>query len=107
MFDVLESSLNEYGEIIMQHFASSNNNNQLKIVLHVLNSCGLSSSFALSDVPDQYCHLLERIFPLLTNCLEDHEPSDENSGSFSIPPLTGSITRPNSIESIIFRNRHS
>ena len=92
IFNVLESGINEYGEIIMQHFASSNNNNQLKIVLHVLNSCGLSSSFALSDVPDQDSHLLERIFTLLTTYLEDHETSYDNTSCLLMLPLTGSIT---------------
>ena len=84
MFDVLESSLNEYGEIIMQHFASFDINNQIEIVLRMLKSCGLRPSFEFSDFPDQYCHLLERIFPFLTNYLEDHEPSDDNASSLPI-----------------------
>ena len=64
-------------------------------------SCGLSPSFVFSDVPNQFCHLLERIFPSITNGFEDHEPSDENASSLPILPLTGSITCPNSIEIMI------
>ena len=101
MFDVLESSLNEYGEIIMQHFASSDNHNWLEIVLHMLKCCGLGPSFALSYVTGRYRHLLERKFLFLTNYLEYHEPSDENASSLPILPLTGSITCPNSIEIMI------
>ena len=52
MFDVLESGLNEYGEIITQHFVSSDNHRQLEIVLRMLKSCGLSPSFTFSDVPE-------------------------------------------------------
>ena len=67
----------------------------------MLKSYVLVPSFAFSDVPDQYCHLLERICPLINTDLEDHEPPDENSSSLPILPLTGSITFPNSIEIII------
>ena len=91
-FDVIESGLNEYGEIIMQHFSSSDNDHQLKIVLCIFKICGLSLSFAFYDAPDQDCHLLELIFPLLTNDLEYHEPSDGNASRLEIIPLTGSIT---------------
>ena len=63
MFDVLDSGLNEYGEIIMQHLASSDNHRQIEIVLRMLKRCGLIPSFELSDVPDRYVHLLELIFP--------------------------------------------
>ena len=90
----------------MQHFTSSNNHFQLEIVLCMLKSCSLIPPFELSDVTNQDRHLLERIFPLLTNDLEDHETSDENASSFPIISLTGSITCPNSIESMIFSNRH-
>ena len=38
MFDVLESGVNEYGEIIMQNFASSDNHSQLIIVIDRLKS---------------------------------------------------------------------
>ena len=67
----------------------------------MLKSCSLSPYFALSDVPGQDLHLLEFIFPLLTNDLEDHDPSDENASSLPRLPLTGSITCPNSIEIMI------
>ena len=101
MFDVLESPLNEYGEIIMQHFTSSDNRRQLKIVLCMLKSCGLIPSFALFDVLDQYCHLLDRIFTSHKTYLEYNEPYDQNPSSLPILPITGSIICPNSIEIII------
>ena len=69
MFNVIESGLNGYGEIIMQYFSSSDNHRQLEIVIHMLKTCSLSPSIAFSDVPDQYRHLLDRIFPLLTTDL--------------------------------------
>ena len=78
MCDVLKYGLNEYGENIMQHFASSENHCQLKIVLCMLKHCRLSLSFAFSDVTNLYRHLLECIFPSLNNNLEDHDFSDEN-----------------------------
>ena len=101
MFYVLESGINEYGEIIMQHFSSCDNNYQLRIVLCMLRSCGLSPPFAFSDVTNRDLCLLDHIFPLLTNGLEDHGNSDENASSLPIISLTGPITFPNSIESII------
>ena len=101
MFDVIKYGLNEYGEIIMQHFASSDNHRRLEIVLHMLKFCSLSPSFALSYVTGRYRHLLECILLSLTNYLEDHEPSDENVSSLLIILLNVSITFPNSIESII------
>ena len=82
-------------------FASSDNHRHLEIVLFMLKFCGLSPSFALFYVTDQDRHLLERIFPLLTNNLKYHEPSSENVIIFPILPLYGSITFPNSIESMI------
>ena len=69
MFDVLDSGLNEYCEIIMQHFASSYNHCQLEIVLRMLKICSLSHSFVFYDVINQDCHLIEHIFPLITNDL--------------------------------------
>ena len=42
MFDVIEYCLNEYDEIIMQHFASSDNHRRLEIVLRMLKVVDLS-----------------------------------------------------------------
>ena len=67
----------------------------------MLKSCGPSPPFALCDVTNQYRHLLERIFTLITIDLEDHEPSDDNSSRVLILRLTGYITFPNSIEIMI------
>ena len=36
MFGVIKSGINEYGEIIMQNFASSDNYHQLEMFLHML-----------------------------------------------------------------------
>ena len=58
MFDVLKSGLYEYGEIVMQYFVSSDNHLWLEIMLPMLKSCGLSPSFASSDVIDRDTHLL-------------------------------------------------
>ena len=101
MFGVLDYGPNEYGENIMQHFSSSDHHRQLEIVLRRLKSCDLRPSFAFSNIPDQDRHLLERIFLSLITNLECHEPSDENTSSLPILPLTGSITCPSSIESMI------
>ena len=59
MFDVLDSGLNDYGKIITQHFASSENYRQLEVVIRILKICGLSPSFAFSDVLDKDHHLLK------------------------------------------------
>ena len=39
--------------------------------------------------------------PLLTTDLEYHEPSDDNASILPMLPLTGYITLPNSIESMV------
>ena len=74
---------------------------RLKLCYVCLKVVDLAPPFALCDVTNQYRHLLERIFTLITIDLEDHEPSDDNSSRVLILRLTGYITFPNSIEIMI------
>jgi hypothetical protein len=66
MYEASESGLNEYGEIVLQHFALSGNHRQLRHILVLLKKYDLNPSTVFSDVPDRDRGLFESIFETLT-----------------------------------------
>jgi hypothetical protein len=51
LFDALQSGVNEYGEIVLQHFATSDNHQQMRPVLELLESYGFDPELAFTDNP--------------------------------------------------------
>ena len=90
LFDCLESGLNDYAEIIMQHFASSDNHEQLSVVLKMLKEAGLKPALVLTDVPERDRPLMEKIWPSLATGLENND-ADANE-SLPVLPMTGEET---------------
>lgn len=79
LFEVLESGLNEYGEIIMQHFETTDNHRQLRPILSLLKEAGLDPSFVFSDVPARDRRLLELLFDGLKEGIQEPSLASENN----------------------------
>ena len=93
LFDCLESGLNDYAEIIMQHFASSDNHEQLSVVLCMLKDAGLKPDLVLTDVPERDRPLMEKIWPSLAAGLEGRDTNaDADDESLPTLPVTGDET---------------
>lgn len=67
MYDALHSGTNEYNEIVMQRFSTSDNHDELGSNLDALGFLGLSPHLAFSDDPGRDESLLKRCFPKLKN----------------------------------------
>jgi hypothetical protein len=99
LFEVLESGLNKYGEIIVQPFESSDNHRQLRHVLQMLHDQGLSPSIVFSDVPSCDRRLLETIFPTLDKGVHEMDIAVNNDERFEMLPLRGKILYEDNLES--------
>ena len=71
IYNTLHSGTNEYNEIIMQRFSTSDNHIELGDNLRSLNEQGLNPYLAYSDDPTRDESLLQEIFPNL------HRPQKE------------------------------
>eukprot|EP00978_Attheya_sp_CCMP212_P024800 scaffold78540_cov53-Attheya_sp.AAC.1 len=100
LFEVLESGKNEYSEVILQHFASSDNHRQLEMVLEALKECGLRPKFASTDVPNRDKVLLEKVFESLRENVKESDTS-EDTGGLDILPIDGEVICPRSLQAMI------
>lgn len=92
LYEVLESGVNEYGEIIINHFETSDNHRQLRPVLKILQQLGLNPSIVFSDVPQRDKRLLEEVFPSLKEGVQDSvSPMDLDDEGLDTLPLRGEI----------------
>jgi hypothetical protein len=93
LFEVLESGLNEYGEIILQHFELSDNHRQLGTVLLVLKEHGLNPSFVFTDVPGRDRGFLQDLFPSLREGVSSTSFQERSDMPSDMPllPLRGEI----------------
>jgi hypothetical protein len=91
LFEVLESGLNDFGEIAVQHFESSDNHRQLEVVLETLHRQGLNPSIVFTDVPGRDRNLLERIFPMLTEGIREVDFQVDNDEGLDALELRGKI----------------
>ena len=77
IYDVLHSGTNEYNEIVIQRFSTSDNHEELGDNLAQLKTLGLNPYLTLSDDPIRDKSLLKKLFPLLNNhnsdILEDED----------------------------------
>ena len=73
IYDALHSGTNEYNEIIMQRFSTSDNHLELGSNLETLNKLGLNPFIAFTDDPGRDKSLLKRIFSNLDNGEEEVE----------------------------------
>ena len=67
IYDALHSGTNEYNEIVMQRFSTSDNHDELGSNLEALSSLGLNPQLAFSDDPSRDEFLLKEHFPKLRN----------------------------------------
>ena len=77
IYDALHSGTNEYNEVVMQRFSTSDNHSELGTNLKSLSSLGLNPHLAFSDDPIRDETLLKQYFPLLKNMTDQDEiPED-------------------------------
>lgn len=73
IYEALHSGTNEYNEIIMQRFSTSDNHLELGYVLQLLKDLGLNPHIAFTDDPGRDESLLLRTFPTLDNGSGENE----------------------------------
>ena len=97
IFEALHTGMNEYGEIILQRFSTSDNHAELEEYLTLLKEFGLKPSWVFSDVPDRDRELFCRLWEELKT--EDVDPMQlerievqfaANTGLEMIPADSGS-----------------
>lgn len=89
LFDALQSGVNEYGELVLQHFATSDNHRQMRPVLELLESYGLDPELAFTDNPGRDKNLFESIFPSLGKGVEpDGDDTQIDAGEQPILQLS-------------------
>lgn len=62
IFEALHTGTNEYGEIILNRFSSSDNHEEVEHHLNVLKQFGLNPDWVFTDVPDRDYEMLVRVF---------------------------------------------
>lgn len=77
VYNALITASNEYNEIPMQCFATSDNHEEIGANLEALKAHGLNPYLAFSDNPARDEPLLKRIFPNLNNSSGDTVSSDD------------------------------
>lgn len=80
LYDALHSGTNEYNEIILQRFSTSDNHQELGAILETLSSLGLNPYLPFSDDPTHDESLLHKFFSNLRNGSEEQE--EENPTTF-------------------------
>lgn len=83
IYDALHSGTNEYNEIIMQCFSTSDNHKELGANLEALRRLGLNPFLCFTDNPERDESLLLSIFPNLKGDYEQEEVVDP-----SLTPMT-------------------
>ena len=71
IYDALHSGTNEYNEIVMQRFSTSDNHEELGSNLEKLCNHGLNPYLCFSDDPGRDESLLKRCFQKLKNAIDD------------------------------------
>ena len=77
IYDALHSGTNEYNEIVVQRFSTSDNHEELGNNLEQLHSLGLNPHLTFSDDPLRDESLLKKHFPLLKNHDDDIMEEDD------------------------------
>lgn len=77
LYEALHSGTNEYNEIIMQRFSTSDNHEELGSNLRTLKQMGVNPYLAFSDDPTRDENLLKETFPNLRNAADDGEETVE------------------------------
>jgi hypothetical protein len=73
IYEALQTGLNEYGEIIMQRWSTSDNHDELETHLKQLKDLGFEPWWIFSDAPEKDRSMLIRVFEnLALNVDEDH-----------------------------------
>lgn len=76
IYDALHSGTNEYNEVVMQRFSTSDNHNELGSNLNYLSNLGLNPYLCFSDDPNRDESLLKEVF---SNLSGDND-ADDNGG---------------------------
>ena len=79
IYEALHLGTNEYNEIIMQHFSTSDNHNELGSNLESPSDLGLNPYLCFSDDPCRDESPLKTIFSNLKGANDDIEEEDNDS----------------------------
>jgi len=112
VFEALQTGLNEYGEIIMQRWSTSDNHTELGEHLKQLKELGLEPWWVFSDVPEKDSRMLREIFESLNEDVDDGavERANQSAAASSNLELVPAdleqcvyVTTPPNAEAIIHR----
>ena len=90
IYDALHSGTNEYNEIIMQRFSTSDNHEELSSNLKNLSELGVNPYLCFSDDPSRDESILKKTFSNLGDYIEDSD--DESTDKDDLQELTSTKT---------------
>lgn len=80
IYEALHSGLNEYGEVVMQRWSTSDNHGELEAHLRQLQKLGFKPWWIFSDVPEKDKDMLVRVFKNLMVVVDkDHSERVEET----------------------------